>query len=110
VFFELMEGMMIYIKEHPIRTGVWVVLLGLFLYLWVRHGTQIKNFLIEVKIELGKCNWPVDPKEKGMAKYQSLINSTTVIIVAGLIVSLVIVAVDFVFHGWISWMIDKVKI
>ena len=38
--------------------------------------TKIKNFFSEVKVELQKCSWPWDPKEKGFRRYKELIDST----------------------------------
>ena len=36
----------------------------------------------EVKSELEKASWPWDPKEKGMKRYRELIDSTTVVVIA----------------------------
>jgi hypothetical protein len=32
--------------------------------------TKVKNFFSEVKVELQKCSWPWDPKEKGFPPLQ----------------------------------------
>jgi preprotein translocase subunit SecE len=45
------------------------------------------TFFSEVKSELQKATWPWDPKEKGMKKYRELIDSTTIVIVAMLLLS-----------------------
>jgi preprotein translocase subunit SecE len=49
--------------------------------------SRVKGFLTEVKTELEKCSWPWDPKEKGVQKYRELIDSTTVVVVAMLLLS-----------------------
>jgi preprotein translocase subunit SecE len=48
---------------------------------------RVKGFLTEVRTELEKCSWPWDPKEKGVQKYRELIDSTTVVVVAMLLLS-----------------------
>jgi preprotein translocase subunit SecE len=49
--------------------------------------SRVRGFLIEVKTELEKASWPWDPKEKGVQKYRELIDSTTVVVVAMLLLS-----------------------
>jgi preprotein translocase subunit SecE len=49
--------------------------------------SRVKGFLIEVRTELEKASWPWDPKEKGVQKYRELIDSTTVVVVAMLLLS-----------------------
>ena len=41
----------------------------------------------EVKSELEKASWPWDPKEKGMKRYRELIDSTTVVVIAMVLLS-----------------------
>jgi len=60
--------------------------------------TNVKNFIIEVKVELMKCTWPWDPKEKGMKKYKELIDSTTIVIIATLLLSGYIAGWDFILN------------
>jgi preprotein translocase subunit SecE len=43
---------------------------------------RAKQFLDEVKSELEKASWPWDLKEKGMKRYRELIDSTTVVVIA----------------------------
>ena len=43
---------------------------------------RAKQFLDEVKSELEKASWPWDPKETGMKRYRELIDSTTVVVIA----------------------------
>jgi len=47
--------------------------------------TKITTFLSEVKVELQKCSWPWDPKEKGFRRYKELFDSTVVVIMAMLL-------------------------
>jgi preprotein translocase subunit SecE len=49
--------------------------------------SRVKGFLVEVRTELEKASWPWDPKEKGVQKYRELIDSTTVVVVAMLLLS-----------------------
>jgi len=48
---------------------------------------RTKRFLGEVRSELEKASWPWDPKEKGIKRYKELIDSTTVVVVALLLLS-----------------------
>jgi preprotein translocase subunit SecE len=48
---------------------------------------RAKQFLDEVKSELEKASWPWDPKEKGMKRYRELIDSTTVVVIAMVLLS-----------------------
>ncbi len=50
--------------------------------------TKIKNFFGEVKVELQKCSWPWDPKEKGFRRYKELTDSTLVVVIAMLLLIL----------------------
>ena len=44
--------------------------------------TKIKNFFGEVKVELQKCSWPWDPKERGFRRYKELSDSTVVVVIS----------------------------
>jgi preprotein translocase subunit SecE len=48
---------------------------------------KTRTFFSEVKAELQKASWPWDPQERGVKKYRELIDSTTVVIVAMLLLS-----------------------
>ncbi len=52
-----------------------------------RMFAKISTFFSEVKSELQKCSWPWDPKERGVKKYRELIDSTTMVVVAMLLLS-----------------------
>ncbi len=56
---------------------------------------KIKKFLGEVQVELKKATWPWDPKEKGYKKYQVLIDSTVVVVIAMLMLGAFVSLVDF---------------
>ncbi|MEI6713840.1 MAG: preprotein translocase subunit SecE [Verrucomicrobiota bacterium] len=48
---------------------------------------KIRTFFSEVTSELQKCSWPWDPKERGVKKYRELIDSTSMVVVAMLLLS-----------------------
>ena len=48
---------------------------------------NILRFLSESRAELAKASWPWDPKEKGAKRYRELIDSTTVVLIAMVILS-----------------------
>ena len=50
-------------------------------------SAKVSTFFSEVKAELQKANWPWDSKELGVRKYKELIDSTTIVIVAMLLLS-----------------------
>ncbi len=52
-----------------------------------RMSAKVSTFFSEVKAELQKATWPWDPKEHGVKKYRELIDSTTIVIVAMLLLS-----------------------
>ena len=47
--------------------------------------SKVRQYWQEVVAELRKASWPWDPKERGMRKYKELTDSTTVVIVAMLL-------------------------
>lgn len=47
--------------------------------------TKIQQYWSEVLVELRKATWPWDPKERGVKKYKEIIDSTTVVVVAMLL-------------------------
>jgi preprotein translocase subunit SecE len=56
---------------------------------------QTKKFVNEVKVELQKATWPWDPDEKGVKRYQQLIDSTVVVVVAMLLMGAYVGLWDF---------------
>jgi preprotein translocase subunit SecE len=58
--------------------------------------TKVKNFFSEVKVELQKCSWPWDPKERGFRRYKELVDSTVVVVIAMLLLGGYVALFDFV--------------
>jgi preprotein translocase subunit SecE len=65
----------------------------------------IIRFVGEVRGELSKCSWPWDPKEHGARKYRELIDSTTVVVIAMLLLSGYIAFWDFVMVKLVGWLV-----
>jgi preprotein translocase subunit SecE len=65
--------------------------------------TKTKNFLNEVRVELQKASWPWDPKEKGFRRYKELTDSTTVVIIAMLLLGGYVALFDFVIVNFIHF-------
>lgn len=61
--------------------------------------SKTQSFLSEVKAELQKASWPWDPNEKGVKKYRELIDSTSVVIVAMILLSGFVSLWDLVMMG-----------
>ena len=59
---------------------------------------KTKNFISDVKSELQKASWPWDPKEKGAKKYKELTDSTTIVVIAMLLLSGYIAGWDFLLN------------
>jgi preprotein translocase subunit SecE len=58
--------------------------------------TKIKSFFSEVKVELQKCSWPWDPKERGFRKYKELSDSTVVVVISMVLLGGFVSFFDFV--------------
>ena len=65
----------------------------------------IFRFLSESRAELAKASWPWDPKEKGAKRYRELIDSTTVVLIAMVILSGYITFWDFVMVNIVGWLV-----
>jgi preprotein translocase subunit SecE len=65
---------------------------------------KTKNFVSDVKSELQKASWPWDPKEKGAKKYKELTDSTTIVVVAMLLMSGYIAGWDFLLNVMMGWL------
>jgi len=57
---------------------------------------KTRSFFQEIKVELMKASWPWEPKEKGVKKYKELIDSTTIVVIAMLLLSGYVALWDFV--------------
>jgi SecE/Sec61-gamma subunits of protein translocation complex. len=58
--------------------------------------TKVKNFFSEVKVELQKCSWPWDPKEKGFPPLQGTGGFTIVVAIAMLLLGGYVALFDFI--------------
>ena len=65
---------------------------------------KTKNFISDVKVELQKASWPWDPKEKGAKKYKELTDSTTIVVIAMLLMSGYIAGWDFILNLVMSFL------
>jgi preprotein translocase subunit SecE len=63
------------------------------------------QFLGEVRTELGKASWPWDLKEKGSRRFRELIDSTSVVVIAMLLLSGYIAFWDFIMVKVVSWLV-----
>jgi preprotein translocase subunit SecE len=63
------------------------------------------QFLGEVRTELGRASWPWDVKEKGARRFRELIDSTTVVVIAMLLLSGYIAFWDFIMVRVVSWLV-----
>lgn len=57
---------------------------------------KTKKFFGEVRVELGKAQWPWDPSEKGFKRYKELWDSTVVVVIAMLLLGGYIAFFDLV--------------
>ena len=58
--------------------------------------TRIKTFFSQVKVELQKCSWPWDPKERGFRKYKELSDSTVMVVISMVLLGGFVSFFDFV--------------
>ena len=65
--------------------------------------TKTKNFLSEVRAELGKASWPWEAKDKGIRRYKELTDSTIVVIIAMLLLGGYVALFDFVIINFIQF-------
>jgi preprotein translocase subunit SecE len=66
---------------------------------------RARQFLGEVRTELGKASWPWDVKEKGARRFRELIDSTSVVVIAMLLLSGYIAFWDFIMVRVVSWLV-----
>lgn len=57
---------------------------------------KIQKFFSEVGLELRKCTWPWDAREKGFKRYKELTDSTVVVIVALVLLGAYVAFWDFI--------------
>jgi len=66
--------------------------------------SKIRKFTSEVRVELGKAQWPWDPNEKGIRRYKELNDSTIVVLVAMIILGGYIAFFDFILINVVSFL------
>jgi preprotein translocase subunit SecE len=77
------------VNSDLIIIGLWVVIIGgAFAYLWWKgHLLKVGTYVAETREELKKCTWPTRDELKG---------STVVVIISIVLLSVLIVVLDFV--------------
>jgi len=63
---------------------------------------KVRTFFGEVRNELAKAQWPWDPNEKGFKRYKELVDSTTVVLIAMLILGGYIAFFDWILITFVS--------
>lgn len=66
--------------------------------------SKVRKFTSEVRVELGKAQWPWDLNEKGFKRYKELTDSTVVVLVAMLIVGGYIAFFDFILINVVGFL------
>lgn len=85
------------INDSLWQTGiVWALAIALLVVV-VKKWARISSFSGEVRGELHKASWPweSDPKIKGLRKYRELVDSTTVVLIAMILLAGFVQAWDF---------------
>ena len=79
----------------------WLALAGaVFGFLWWKgHIMRLNRFVAETKAELKKCSWPTVQELKG---------STVLVIMATALLGVLVVILDLVFFGFVTWIFDAV--
>lgn len=65
---------------------------------------KVRKFIAEVRVELGKAQWPWDPNEKGFRRFKELSDSTVVVLVAMLILGGYIAFFDFILINIVGFL------
>lgn len=66
--------------------------------------SKIRKFTSEVRVELGKSQWPWDPNEKGFRGYKELTDSTVVVFVAMVLLGGYIAFFDFILINVVGFL------
>jgi preprotein translocase subunit SecE len=66
--------------------------------------SKVRKFTSEVRVELGKAQWPWDLNEKGFKRYKELTDSTVVVLVAMLILGGYIAFFDFILINVVGFL------
>lgn len=85
------------INGSMVQTGIVLAVAIALLVVVVKTWTRITSFSGEVRGELHKASWPweSDPKIKGLRKYRELVDSTTVVLIAMILLAGFVQAWDF---------------
>lgn len=65
---------------------------------------KVRTFVSEVRVELGKAQWPWDLNEKGFKRYKELVDSTMVVVIAMVILGGYIAFFDFILINFVSFL------
>ncbi len=65
---------------------------------------KVRSFIGEVRGELAKAQWPWDPSEKGFKRYKELVDSTTVVLIAMLILGGYIAFFDYILISVVGFL------
>ena len=66
--------------------------------------SKSRKFISEVRVELGKANWPWDPNEKGFRRYKELTDSTVVVMIAMILLGGYIAFFDFILINVVGFL------
>jgi preprotein translocase subunit SecE len=65
---------------------------------------KIRKFTSEVRVELGKAQWPWDPNGKGFRRSEELTDSTVVVFVAMVLLGGYIAFFDFILINVVEFL------
>lgn len=65
---------------------------------------KVRSFFTEVRTELAKAQWPWDPNEKGFKRYKELVDSTTVVVIAMVILGGYIAFFDLILINVVGFL------
>jgi len=65
---------------------------------------KVRNFFTEVRVELGKAQWPWYPNEKGFKRYKELVDSTMVVVIAMVILGGYIAFFDIILLNVVGFL------
>ena len=83
--------------------AVWLLVLAALAVFFV-YRTPMRSFGSEILVELRKASWPWEPKEKGVKKYKELIDSTTIVVIAMLLLAGYVAFWDFLMVNVVGLM------
>jgi preprotein translocase subunit SecE len=72
----------------------------------VKIFSKTRKFFSEVRVEIGKAQWPWDPSEKGFKRYKELTDSTVVVLIAMVIVGGYIALLDFALVSVVGYLVQ----